>query len=151
MPPWVWWMTRPENCFGFSGCPCPVPQCFSGLREASPACHRLACVRSGFCRPPAVCGVGFAELPLAMFYAGSIFYWPAGSAHKGKTSFSPSCSAPSRLHQNECSVMALTRLGFCFSRFVFGRNARGWAPVFFAGLLAVDGAWISGAIPAAQP
>jgi hypothetical protein len=90
-------------------------------------------------------GVGCADLPLAMFYAGSIFYvakwidrqqWP-------DLILAILFSAFAAFTKNEGAVLALINgmviLGFGFG----GGRRRAWigAAAFFTGLLAMDAAW----------
>ena len=91
-------------------------------------------------------GVGCADLPLTAFYAGSIFYvarWIDGKQWQDLI-LAILFSAFAAFTKNEGLMLALINgaviLGFCF----WGgcRRARVGAAVFFAGLLAMDAAWL---------
>ena len=91
-------------------------------------------------------GTGYADLPLAMFYAGSIYYVARWINQKqGKNLiFAILFSAFAAFTKNEGMVLALVNgvviLGFGLR----SSRRRGWigAAAFFAGLLAMDAAWL---------
>jgi hypothetical protein len=124
-----------------------VPMVYLGLRwklRRLPA----ACLSAILAMLPVMfryAGVGCADLPLAMFYAGSIFYvakwidrqqWP-------DLILAILFSAFAAFTKNEGAVLALINgmviLGFGFG----GGRRRAWigAAAFFTGLLAMDAAW----------
>jgi hypothetical protein len=124
-----------------------VPMVYLGLRwklRRLPA----ACLSTILAMLPVMfryAGVGCADLPLAMFYAGSIFYvarwidrqqWP-------DLILAILFSAFVAFTKNEGTVLALMN-GAVLLGFGLWGGRRAWvgAAAFFAGLLAVDAAWL---------
>jgi hypothetical protein len=91
-------------------------------------------------------GVGCADFPLAMFYAGSIFFVAKWIEERQGKDLIPAIlfSAFAAFTKNEGLVLALANglviLGFGLWR----RRQRDWigGAVFFAGLLAIQAAWL---------
>ena len=92
-------------------------------------------------------GVGCADLPLAMFYTGSIFYvarwidrqqWP-------DLILAILFSAFAAFTKNEGAVLALMNGAVILGFGIWAGRRHVWAgaAVFFAGLLAMDAAWLS--------
>ncbi|MDR3456509.1 MAG: glycosyltransferase family 39 protein [Verrucomicrobiae bacterium] len=91
-------------------------------------------------------GTGCADLPLAMFYAGSIFFaarW-LDRRQRDDLVLSVLFSAFTAFTKNEGLALALINglVLLFFSVCSFQKRAWVGAVVFFAGLLVVDGAWI---------
>ena len=125
-----------------------VPLLYTGLRWKLP-------------RLPAVClcailtllpvmfryaGVGCADLPLAMFYTGGIFYAAKWIEEQQRHDLILAIlfSAFAAFTKNEGLVLALT-IGLVILGFGLGRGQRrAWAGGmgFFAGLLAINAAWL---------
>ncbi|MGA2787599.1 MAG: glycosyltransferase family 39 protein [Verrucomicrobiota bacterium] len=125
-----------------------VPMAYLGLRwklRRLPA----ACLSAILAMLPVMFrygGVGCADLPLAMFYAGSIFYVARWIDRQQGPDLILAIlfSAFAAFTKNEGLVLALMNVvvilgfGFCAVR----RRAWIGAAVFFAGLLAMDAAWL---------
>ena len=125
-----------------------VPMVYLGLRwklRRLPA----ACLSAILAMLPVMfryAGVGCADLPLAMFYAGSIFYvarwidrqqWP-------DLILAILFSAFAAFTKNEGTVLALMNGAVILGFGLWSGRRRAWigAAAFFAGLLAMDAAWL---------
>jgi len=119
-------------------------------------------------RPPAAClsailallpamfrygGVGCADLPLAMFHAGSLLHvarWIDRQRWQDLT-LAILFSAFAAFTKNEGAVLALMNGAVILGFGLWGGPRRAWvgAAAFFAGLLAIDAAWMiwSGSLP----
>ncbi len=91
-------------------------------------------------------GVGCADLPLAMFYGGSIFYlarWIDGQEWPHLI-LAILFSVFAAFTKNEGAVLALMNGAVILIFGLWRCPRRGWmgAAVFFAGLLALDAAWL---------
>ena len=91
-------------------------------------------------------GVGCADLPLAMFYAGSIFYvarW-IDQQQREDLILAILFSAFAAFTKNEGMVLALINGAVILGFELWGGRRRVWggAAFFFTGLLAMDGAWL---------
>jgi hypothetical protein len=125
-----------------------VPMVYLGLRwklQRLPA----VCLSAILALLPVIfryAGVGCADLPLAMFYAGSIFYVARWIDQQKKQDLILAIlfSAFAAFTKNEGLVVALMNglviLGFG----IWAGRERRWvgAAAFFAGLLAIDAAWL---------
>ena len=91
-------------------------------------------------------GVGCADLPLAMFYAGSIFYvarW-IDQQQREDLILAILFSAFAAFTKNEGMVLALINGAVILGFELWGGRRRVWggAAAFFTGLLAMDAAWL---------
>ena len=125
-----------------------VPMVYLGLRwklRRLPA----ACLSAILAMLPVMfryAGVGCADLPLTMFYAGSIFYvarWIDRQQGQDLT-LAILFSAFAAFTKNEGAVLALMNGAVLLGYGLWNGRRRAWvgAAVFFAGLLAVDAAWL---------
>jgi len=91
-------------------------------------------------------GTGCADLPLAMFYAGSIFFVARWLDGRQRTDLVLAIlfSSFTAFTKNEGQVLALINglVLLLFAFFPFRKPALGGALVFFAGLLLVESAWL---------
>jgi len=147
MPRWEQLMTRPGNCVGFSGC----SDCADGLSGA--AMETAAAAGSVLERDTghAAGDVPIRGRPVARtcrwrcFMPAAFFTWPDGlTGNNGPDSFWQSCLALRCVHEKRRDGIGVDEWRGAPGIWTLGRSARAWvgAVVFFAGLLAMDAAWL---------